>query len=221
MQYGMAYTMIRGIEDFLAGPDVLHDGGPAALAAIRAERSEFAETVVHPAVKIGELTDAVPRIHPRGHLPRKDRINLVLAKRVVFQWLGPSHPRAGRHRGRGQPVVARLAVRPRGGHRCFAVRRADPTPRQAEADELTQANDEGAATVPQRRRRRCRRSSGRALPELIEPRELGTAVRQLISAGARRPVRCCPCRPDTRRCGRSFDELASRPETRAAASRGS
>jgi len=88
MQYGLAYTMLRGIEDFLEGPDVLQDGGPDALAAIRAERSEFTETVVHPAVKIGEITDAMPRIHPIGHRPRKDRINLVLAKRVVYQWLG-------------------------------------------------------------------------------------------------------------------------------------
>ena len=88
MQYGMAYTMIRGLEDFLEGPEVLHDGGPAALTAIRSERSEFAETIVHPAVNIRELTDVVPRFHPTGHKPRKDRINLVLAKRAVFQWLG-------------------------------------------------------------------------------------------------------------------------------------
>lgn len=88
MQYGMAYTMIRGIEDFLAGPDVLRDGGPAALAAIREERKAYEETVVHPAVRIGELTNAIPRIHPRGPLPRKERINLVLAKRWLFQWLG-------------------------------------------------------------------------------------------------------------------------------------
>jgi galactofuranosylgalactofuranosylrhamnosyl-N-acetylglucosaminyl-diphospho-decaprenol beta-1,5/1,6-galactofuranosyltransferase len=88
MQYGLAYTMIRGVEDFLDGPAVLQDGGAAALAAIRAERSEFPETAVHPAVTIAELTGAVPRIHPIGHKPRKDRINLVLAKRVVYQWLG-------------------------------------------------------------------------------------------------------------------------------------
>lgn len=31
MQYGLAYTAIRGIEDFLAGPDVLADGGQHAL----------------------------------------------------------------------------------------------------------------------------------------------------------------------------------------------
>ena len=88
MQYGMAYTMIRGLEDFLKGPEILHDGGPAALTAIRSERSEYSETIVHPAVNIRELTDVVPRFHPTGHKPRKDRINLVLAKRAVFQWLG-------------------------------------------------------------------------------------------------------------------------------------
>jgi galactofuranosylgalactofuranosylrhamnosyl-N-acetylglucosaminyl-diphospho-decaprenol beta-1,5/1,6-galactofuranosyltransferase len=92
MQYGLAYTMIRGIEDFLKGPEILHDGGPSALAAIRAERSEFPETVVHPAVKIGELTGGVPRIVPLGHRPRKDRVNLVLAKRVAYQWLGRAIP---------------------------------------------------------------------------------------------------------------------------------
>ncbi|MGZ6778244.1 MAG: glycosyltransferase [Mycobacterium sp.] len=88
MQYGMAYTMIRGIEDFLEGPDVLHDGGVAALAAIRSERSEYGETKLHPAVDINELTGAVPRFVPVGPKPRKDRINLVLAKRMAFQWLG-------------------------------------------------------------------------------------------------------------------------------------
>ena len=88
MQYGMAYTMIRGLEDFLKGPDVLQDGGASALTAIRAERAEFPETVVHPAVNIRELSDVVPRFHPTGHKPRKDRINLVLAKRAVYQWLG-------------------------------------------------------------------------------------------------------------------------------------
>jgi galactofuranosylgalactofuranosylrhamnosyl-N-acetylglucosaminyl-diphospho-decaprenol beta-1,5/1,6-galactofuranosyltransferase len=88
MQYGMAYTMIRGIEDFLEGPEILHDGGVAALAAIRSERADYGETKMHPAVGIRELTDAVPRFVPVGPKPRKDRINLVLAKRMAFQWLG-------------------------------------------------------------------------------------------------------------------------------------
>ena len=59
---------------------------------IRQERKSYAETVVHPAVQIGEITNAIPRIHPRGPLPRKERINLVLAKRWLFQWLGRTIP---------------------------------------------------------------------------------------------------------------------------------
>jgi galactofuranosylgalactofuranosylrhamnosyl-N-acetylglucosaminyl-diphospho-decaprenol beta-1,5/1,6-galactofuranosyltransferase len=47
---------------------------------------------VYPAVKISELTGVAPRFHPTGHKPRKDRINLVLAKRVVYQWLGRTIP---------------------------------------------------------------------------------------------------------------------------------
>ena len=49
MQYGLVETTLRGIEDFLAGPDVLRDGGIAALGAIRAARAEYPETVKHPA----------------------------------------------------------------------------------------------------------------------------------------------------------------------------
>ncbi|HEY7050978.1 MAG TPA: glycosyltransferase [Mycobacterium sp.] len=92
MQYGWAHTIIRGIEDFLKGPEILRDGGAAALASIRTERSEFPETVVHPAVAMRELSDAVPPISPVGHEPRVDRINLVLAKRAVYQWLGRTIP---------------------------------------------------------------------------------------------------------------------------------
>ncbi|HZQ31091.1 MAG TPA: glycosyltransferase [Mycobacterium sp.] len=92
MQYGWAHTMIRGLEDFLKGPEILRDGGAAALASIRAERAEYPETVVHPAVTMRELTDGVPPIRPVGHEPRVERINLVLAKRLVYQWLGRTIP---------------------------------------------------------------------------------------------------------------------------------
>jgi galactofuranosylgalactofuranosylrhamnosyl-N-acetylglucosaminyl-diphospho-decaprenol beta-1,5/1,6-galactofuranosyltransferase len=88
MRYGLAYTIIRAVEDFLEGPSILEDGGAGAVARIRAERSEFPETIVHPAVKTGELTNALPTISPPKYSPRKDRINLVLAKRLVYQWLG-------------------------------------------------------------------------------------------------------------------------------------
>ena len=140
----------------------------AALAAIRAERKEYDETVVHPAVEIGELTGAIPRIQPRGPLPRKERINLVLAKRWLFQWLGRTIPRAGCHCGRRQSVVARLAVRPSGGDGRLAVGRPDSTTRQAEAHQADQANE-----------RRRSRSSDAEAPALQE--QYRSALPELIS----------------------------------------
>jgi galactofuranosylgalactofuranosylrhamnosyl-N-acetylglucosaminyl-diphospho-decaprenol beta-1,5/1,6-galactofuranosyltransferase len=92
MQYGLAHTVIRGIEDFLEGPEILRDGGTAALARIRKERSEYPETVMHPAANITELTGAIPRVRPRGYLPRRDRLDLVLVKRALYQWLGRTIP---------------------------------------------------------------------------------------------------------------------------------
>ena len=92
MQYGLAHTVIRGIEEFLEGPEILRDGGVGALARIRKERSEYPETVIQPAGKIAELTGAVPRVRTRGYLPRKDRLDLVLIKRAVYQWLGRTIP---------------------------------------------------------------------------------------------------------------------------------
>jgi galactofuranosylgalactofuranosylrhamnosyl-N-acetylglucosaminyl-diphospho-decaprenol beta-1,5/1,6-galactofuranosyltransferase len=92
MRYGMAYTMIRGIEDFLEGPSILDDGGASASARIREERSRFPDTVIQPATNAAELTKAVPPTRPAGFVPRKDRMNLVLAKRAVYQWLGRTIP---------------------------------------------------------------------------------------------------------------------------------
>ncbi len=92
MQYGLAHTVIRGVEDFLEGPSMLYDGGAAALTRIRAERAEYPETVMHPANKTAELTGTVPPIRPHGYLPRKDRMSLVRTKRVVYQWLGRTIP---------------------------------------------------------------------------------------------------------------------------------
>ncbi|NLG54374.1 MAG: glycosyltransferase family 2 protein [Rhodococcus sp.] len=88
MQYGLAYTMIRGIEDFLAGPDILRDGGQAVLKAIREERKNFPETINHPASDIPGIDDAAMVVRQAGFQPRKDRLDLVLAKRVLNQWTG-------------------------------------------------------------------------------------------------------------------------------------
>ena len=149
------------------GPEVLRDGGAAALAAIRAERKEYAETVVHPAVKIGELTGSVPRIQPRGPLPRKDRINLVLAKRCAVPVARAHHPRAGCDCGRGQSVVARFAVRPSGGDGRLAVGRPDTTTRQAEAHQADPANERRRSSEFRSEAPALQEQYRAALPELI------------------------------------------------------
>lgn len=48
MQYGLAATLLQAVEDFMVGPAILDDGSATAAAAIRAIRSEFPETVMHP-----------------------------------------------------------------------------------------------------------------------------------------------------------------------------
>ncbi|WP_430335173.1 glycosyltransferase [Rhodococcus sp. ACT016] len=88
MQYGLAHTMLRGIEDFLAGPEVLEDGGQAVLGAIRKERSRFPETVKHPAGAIPGVRSADLVTQIAGPEPDKEREDLVLAKRAAMQWLG-------------------------------------------------------------------------------------------------------------------------------------
>ena len=88
MQYGLAYTMIRGIEDFLEGPKVLEDGGQAVLASIREERKRFPETVKHPASNIPGVRNSDLVTRYAGFEPDKSKIDLVLAKRAAYQWLG-------------------------------------------------------------------------------------------------------------------------------------
>ncbi|EYT62181.1 glycosyl transferase [Dietzia sp. UCD-THP] len=87
MQYGLAATRMRGIEAFLDGPDGAHgvgDGGQAALAAIRAERAGYPETA-------RLAVDALPAgitVERKVGIPREDREDQVLAKRLLVQKLG-------------------------------------------------------------------------------------------------------------------------------------
>ncbi|MCZ4549932.1 glycosyltransferase [Gordonia rubripertincta] len=88
MQYGLAHTMLRGIEDFLAGPDILGDGGRAAVTDIRRERAPFPETVVHPESDVPGVTYRELPVRPAGFEPAKDRFDVVLAKRAAVQLAG-------------------------------------------------------------------------------------------------------------------------------------
>ncbi|MBY6683445.1 glycosyltransferase [Rhodococcus sp. BP-316] len=85
MQYGLAHTTLKGIEDWLSGPDHLADGGMAAMARIRADRKEYPETIMHPAAT-APVPSAEVRVSRAGGEPSAMRA--VLAKRGVDQFLG-------------------------------------------------------------------------------------------------------------------------------------
>ncbi|WP_328855907.1 glycosyltransferase [Williamsia herbipolensis] len=79
LQYGLAYTQLRALNDFLDGPSVLDDGGAAALAEINAERKRFAETVITPMTAVPA---SVP-IRRAAPPPKPGWENAVLAKRAA------------------------------------------------------------------------------------------------------------------------------------------
>ncbi|MGY1762854.1 glycosyltransferase [Geodermatophilus sp. SYSU D00779] len=83
MQYGLAATAIKGIDDFLAGPELLRDGGQRALAEVRELRRVYPETVKHSA-------SDVPGLPLRGEpteraAPHPSMLKAVLAKRILWQ----------------------------------------------------------------------------------------------------------------------------------------
>ncbi|MFE2751155.1 glycosyltransferase [Actinosynnema sp. NPDC059335] len=88
MQYGLAATQLKAIEDFLKGPEVLRDGGVEAAAEIRKLRAEFPETVKHPASEVPGIPSGDLPLIPAPPAPRL--FAPVLAKRVVNQLLGRS-----------------------------------------------------------------------------------------------------------------------------------
>ncbi|HEY5853995.1 MAG TPA: glycosyltransferase [Aldersonia sp.] len=85
MQYGLVETTLRGIEDFLAGPDVLRDGGVAAMSAIRAARADYPETVKHSAAAPPVPTSDIVVRRASGE---PSRMQLILIKRAIYQWFG-------------------------------------------------------------------------------------------------------------------------------------
>lgn len=99
MNYGLAETLVRAVEDFLTGPEVLDDGGVSATATVRRLRTQHEETVTH------RITDA-PGMRPTDMLiersgPEPSRTMLVMAKRLAQQALGRT-PRHGGLIGAGE-----------------------------------------------------------------------------------------------------------------------
>lgn len=92
MQYGLAFTTLRAIEDFLVGPSILDDGGQAVLKDIRAARSRFPETVKHPASAVPGVDGAELVMSKAGFEPKDSLIDAVLAKRASQQYRGRLRP---------------------------------------------------------------------------------------------------------------------------------
>lgn len=93
MNYGLAATLIRAVEDFLAGPSVLDDGGVSATARIRDERQHYPETVMHPVHHVPGLAPAEMPIVRAGAKPARRKA--VMAKRILQQASGRLPYRAG------------------------------------------------------------------------------------------------------------------------------
>ncbi len=86
MRYGLAATVLKGVEDFLEGPGCLHDGGVEAMATVHKLRGEYPETQVLPASEVpGPRSAARPLV---GAPPAPSRERLVMAKRLVWQLMG-------------------------------------------------------------------------------------------------------------------------------------
>jgi len=88
MQYGLAATLLLAVEDFLAGPDGLHDGGESKLAELSALRAKYPDTVMHPADTIGAQENPNLRIDAPASMPDESKLGRVRAKRAVNQYLG-------------------------------------------------------------------------------------------------------------------------------------
>ncbi|HET9138252.1 glycosyltransferase [Actinophytocola sp.] len=86
MQYGMAATLLKALEDFLSGPDVLADGGVSAAAEIRALRNDYPDTHRRTPEDIGvDRARTMPIVRDAG---TPSLMMATLAKRLVYLILG-------------------------------------------------------------------------------------------------------------------------------------
>ncbi|WP_027942474.1 glycosyltransferase [Amycolatopsis taiwanensis] len=88
MQYGLSHTLIKAIEDFLQGPEILRDGGVSAMKEIRELRARYPETIRHDATNVPGIASndiGIINTAPRPTLQR-----LTLVKRVIDRLRGRS-----------------------------------------------------------------------------------------------------------------------------------
>ncbi|WP_026453499.1 glycosyltransferase [Saccharomonospora iraqiensis] len=86
MQYGLSATLIKAVEDFLEGPQILDDGGVAAMKRIREIRDQYPETKKYDPTEVPGIESndiGIINTPPRPSLQR-----VVLLKRVLNRLLG-------------------------------------------------------------------------------------------------------------------------------------
>ncbi|MFC5099463.1 hypothetical protein [Kibdelosporangium philippinense] len=81
MQYGMAATLLKGLEDFLSGPSVLADGGVEAAAAIRKLRADYPDTHRKQPADLPVDAASTVQIYDDPGIP--PMLKAVLVKRVL------------------------------------------------------------------------------------------------------------------------------------------
>lgn len=85
MRYGLADLMLRAVEDFLRGPEVLADAGAEMSATVRKVWRDHPETQNHPASAVPGVADTQMPLTPAGGFP--SMLRAVLAKRILRQLL--------------------------------------------------------------------------------------------------------------------------------------
>ncbi|MPZ83027.1 MAG: glycosyltransferase [Actinophytocola sp.] len=93
MQYGLAATILKAVEDFLRGPGFLHDGGASAAKEIFALRAGYPDTIMHPASDVpGIKSGSIPLVQAG---PKPSRNRLVMVKRLAYLVMGRTAHRVG------------------------------------------------------------------------------------------------------------------------------
>ncbi|RZQ62036.1 glycosyltransferase [Amycolatopsis suaedae] len=86
MQYALTATLLKALEDFLEGPEILRDGGVAAMKEIREIRARYPEAKKYDATEVpGIPSNDIGIINAA---PRPSMQRAVLIKRVIDRALG-------------------------------------------------------------------------------------------------------------------------------------
>jgi galactofuranosylgalactofuranosylrhamnosyl-N-acetylglucosaminyl-diphospho-decaprenol beta-1,5/1,6-galactofuranosyltransferase len=93
MRYGLAATLIKAVEDYLAGPGILADGGMAAAREIHRVRAEYPDTVVHRPEDLPDVRTGRVQVVKAAATPAL--VRLVLLKRLVYLAIGRTPHRTG------------------------------------------------------------------------------------------------------------------------------